>query len=250
MTELELLVDFHLEAERQGPGSTGDTLRALDLTGVSRDSPLRIADIGCGTGGQTITLAQNVEGQITAVDLFPEFLEKLNARSRELGLENKITTLERSMDDLPFSDEEFDMIWSEGAIYNMGFEKGVRDWKRYLKTGGILAVSEITWITGTRPAEIEAHWNNEYPEIDTASGKIRILEENGFSPVGYFILPQESWIDNYYKPMEARFDDFLQKHNNSEIAQNIVEGEKEDIRKYRKFKDYFSYGFYIAKRVS
>ena len=153
------------------------------------------------------------------------------------------------MDDLPFGKEEFDIIWSEGAIYIMGFEAGIKTWKDYIKPGGYLAVSEITWLTGSRPAEIEEHWNSEYPEIDTASGKIKLLEENGFSPAGYFTLPEESWIDTYYKPMEERFASFLEKHNNSEAAKSLVAGEKEEIKKYRTYKEYLSYGFYIAKKV-
>lgn len=249
MTELELLIDFHKDAKRQGPGSASDTLKALNFMDINKKKSLKVADVGCGTGAQTINLAQNIEGEIIAVDLFPEFLKKLNLKSKEQNLENKITTLKKSMEDLPFEKEEFDIIWSEGAIYIMGFEKGINKWKYFLKTGGYIAVSEITWITNSRPNEIEKHWNNEYPEIDTASSKIKILEENGFSPVGYFILPENSWIENYYKPMEGRFDDFLRKHDNSEIAKNIVDNEREEIRKYKKYKDYLSYGFYIAKKL-
>jgi len=249
MTELELLIDFHLDAERQGPGSSSDTLGALNLINIEKKKTLKVADIGCGSGAQTITLAQNIEGQIIAVDLFPEFLAKLNSRAKDLGLQEKIITLEKSMDDLPFGKDELDIIWSEGAIYIIGFETGIKKWKDYLKPGGYIAVSEITWITNSRPKEIEEYWNNECPEIDIASNKIKILEENGFSPVGYFILPQYSWIENYYKPMEDRFDDFLKKHDNSEIAKNIVDNEREEIRKYKKYRDYFSYGFYIAKKL-
>jgi len=250
MTELELLVDFHKDAERQGPGSPFETIKALGFININKGLKLKIADIGCGSGAQTITLAQNIDGQITAVDLFPEFLDKLKLRSEELGIKGRITTLKKSMEDLPFDNEEFDIIWSEGAIYNMGFEAGIKKWKNYLKPGGYLGVTEITWTTNSRPKEIEGYWNKEYPEIDTASNKIRILEENGYSSVGYFILSQNSWIDNYYNPIEKRFSAFLEKYNNSEMARNIVEEHKEEIRKYQKYKDYYSYGFYIAKKTS
>lgn len=249
MTELELIVDLHKDAERQGPGSSFETIKALNFININKNNKLKVADIGCGSGGQTITLAQNIEGQITAVDLFSEFLDKLNLRSKELSLQEKIKTIQKSMDDLPFDKEELDIIWSEGAIYNIGFETGIKEWKKYLKTGGYLAVSEISWITNSRPKELEDYWNMEYPEIDTASNKIRILEENGYSLVGYFVLSQNSWIDNYYKPMEKQFPSFLERHNNSEMASNIVEESKEEIRKYKKYKDYYSYGFYIAKKM-
>jgi len=250
MTDFELMLDFHLEAKRQGPGSTEDTLKALSFMDLNQDKVLKIADIGCGSGGQTLTLARKINGKITAVDLFPQFLAKLKTKAEELDLAPKIKTLKKSMDDLPFGSEEFDIIWSEGAIYIMGFEEGIKQWKKHLKVGGYLAVSEITWTTASRPAEIEEYWHNEYPEINTASAKIKILEENGFSPVGYFYLPESSWIDNYYRPMEERFEDFLIKHNYSEAAERLIENEKDEIRLYQKYKDYFSYGFYIAQKLN
>lgn len=246
---MELLIDFHKDAERQGPGSAEDTLRALSFIDLPKKNRIKVADIGCGSGAQTIALAKNLPAEITAVDLFPEFLEQLNIKAKNLGLHKQIITLEKSMDDLPFKKDEFDLIWSEGAIYIIGFEEGVKAWKDFLKIGGYIALSEITWTTNSRPAEIEAYWNNAYPQIDTSSNKMRILEENGFSPVGYFYLPESSWRNTYYKPMEDRFEKFLTKHNNSEIARKFVEAEKDEISMYQTYKNYFSYGFYIAKRL-
>ena len=249
MTELELIIDLHKNSERQGPGSEKDTLRALDLLNLPTDQNLKVADMGCGSGGQTITLAKNLNGHITAVDLFPEFLHELNEKSQQLELTDKIVTLEKSMDDLPFKKNDFDLIWSEGSIYNIGFKNGLKKWKDFLKIGGYLAVSEITWITAARPKEIEEFWTQEYPEIDRASNKIKILESNGYSLVGYFYLDQDSWIEKYYRPMEARFDSFLKRNNNSELAKKVVKENKAEIDLYKKFKDYYSYGFYIAKKI-
>ena len=105
-------------------------------------------------------------------------------------------------------------------------------------------------MTDKRPEKIEKHWNSEYPEIDTASNKFKVLERNGFTPAGYFYLPQSSWLENYYKPMEARFSDFLERHDYSEAAEKIVENEKKEIQIYKKYKEYLSYGFYIAKKTA
>lgn len=248
MTELELIIDLHKHSERQGPGSEKDTLKALEFIDLKNQQDLKVADIGCGTGGPTITLAENLSGQIIAVDLFPEFLSELHIKSRKLGLSHKIITLERSMGDLPFSNGEIDLIWSEGAIYNIGFENGLNKWKDYLKVGGYLAVSEVTWLTDSRPKAIDDFWQSEYPEIDIASNKIKHLEKNGFALAGYFYLSQDSWITNYYKPLAAQFDTFLQHHNNSELARKVVEDHKAEIDLYQRFKDYYSYGFYVARK--
>lgn len=234
MTEFELLVDLHSKTWRQGPGSEADTLRALSLIQLPKDRPLAIADIGCGAGAQTLTLAAQLTGHITAVDLFPSFLEEVNRRVNEHDFSANVTTLNRSMEELRFKPESLDILWSEGAIYNMGFENGVKSWRDFLKPGGYLAVSEITWISNERPAEIEDFWTSEYPEIDTAAGKIDILEQNSFTLAGYFYLPVENWISQYYDPLEAEFSNYLQRHNHSDAAQEIVNLHQEEIALYKK----------------
>lgn len=248
MTELALIIDLHKNSERQGPGSEQDTLNALDFMDLPGDRQLEIADIGCGSGGQTITLAMKLNAHITAVDLFPEFLQELNERSKKFNLADKISTLEKSMDELQFRSEEFDVIWSEGAIYNIGFDNGIRKWKYFLKPGGYMAISEITWLTHERPGEIEDFWMREYPEIDTAASKISILENHGFTLSGYFNLLPDSWIEQYYQPLEERFEVFLQRNDHSKLARKVVEDSRAEIALYLKYMDYYSYGFYIARK--
>jgi SAM-dependent methyltransferase len=248
MEDYQLLIDLHKRAKRQGPGGDTETEKAINLGMIDPSIPLRIADIGCGTGSSALLLARLLNAQITAVDFLPDFLEVLEANAENLSLTEKISTLACDMDKLPFGDQEYDVIWSEGAIYNIGFEKGVKDWKRFLKTGGLLVVSEITWITATRPSELQEYWNNEYPEIDTASSKIGILEKNGYSPVAYFVLPESCWLENYYQPMQDSFAGFLKRNGNSETAQAIVDTEKKEIALYKKYKAHYSYGVYIARK--
>ena len=142
MTYLELLIDFHKDAKRQGPGCAESTLKALQLTNLNLSKNLKIADIGSGTGAQTIELAKHTKGTITAVDLFPQFLKRLKLNAKNLGLENKIVCIEQSMENLNFSPNSFDLIWSEGAIYIMGFEKGIKVWSKFLKKDGYSHISE------------------------------------------------------------------------------------------------------------
>jgi len=249
MEDYQLLIDLHKRAKRQGPGGDIETKKAIGLAMIDPSASLRIADIGCGTGSSAMLLAGLLNAQIMAVDFLPDFLEILKAKAEKLGLTEKISTLACSMDKLPFGDEEYDIIWSEGAIYNIGFERGVKDWKRFLKTGGMLVVSEITWLTDDRPPELQEYWENEYPEIDTASSKIGILEKNGYSPVAYFVLLEHCWLDNYYWPMQDSFEEFLNRNGNSERAQAIVNAEKKEIALYEKYKTHYSYGVYIARKL-
>lgn len=86
--DLNLICDFFKYLDRQGPGSEEETLKALNFIS---ELPVnaKIADIGCGTGGQTVTLAKNIPGDIIAVDLLPGMIENLKERVKQHGLENR-----------------------------------------------------------------------------------------------------------------------------------------------------------------
>jgi ubiquinone/menaquinone biosynthesis C-methylase UbiE len=249
MDDYQLLADLHKRSKRQGPGGATETRKTIDLAMLNPSKTLKIADIGCGTGASTIELARSLNAQITALDFLPDFIEVLKNSAESEGLSNKINPVECSMENPPFDDGEYDVIWSEGAIYNIGFEKGINDWRRFLKPGGILAVSEITWIRDERPSEIQAYWQTEYPEIDTASAKINVMEKSGYSPIAYFVLPEHCWLENFYLPLQSSFSEFLARNSYSDRAQAVVNAEEKEIALYRKYKAYYSYGVYIAKKT-
>jgi ubiquinone/menaquinone biosynthesis C-methylase UbiE len=246
---MELLIDLHIHSERQGPGSKTETIKAFQLTGIMPNKDLKIADIGCGTGSQTRVLAELSQGSIIAVDLNSPFLNKLKDQLTNTKYQNRIQTLFSSMNSLPFHEDEFDLVWSEGAIYNMGFEAGIKNWKHFIKKNGFLVASELTWITGFRPMEIEDYWTKEYPEVDTISNKIKILESNGYSPIAHFVMPEYCWLENYYYPLLDQFPDFLKRNASNPRVQEIVELEKNEIDMYLKYKTYYSYVYYIAKKI-
>ena len=249
MDDLSLLIDLHRHADRQGPGGDAQTRLAIELAGLAGRHDLKLADIGCGTGASTLVLARELDARVTAVDLIPEFLAILHSRAAAAGLASHIDALCASMDALPFDDASLDVIWSEGAVYNIGFENGVRSWRPYLRPGGILAVSELTWLTARRPEELEAHWRGQYPEVGPASDKLAVLERAGYAPLGYFVLPEHCWLDHFYPPLQERFDDFLNRHGHAEAAQAVVTEHQREIALYQAHKADFSYGVYVAKRV-
>ena len=181
-----------------------------------------------------------LKGEIVAVDLFPTFLNKLKENYDHEVKQGNVTaslrTIAASMDSLPFDKEEFDIIWSEGAIYNIGFERGVNYWKHFLKKEGILAVSELSWTTRKRPSEVELFWNSEYPEMNTIAGKTAILEDAGYKVLGHFILPDNCWTDNYYLPLLKRHNEFLQAYGENELARQIVEKDRQEFELYKKYR--------------
>jgi len=134
--ECRLVIDLHKNANRQVPGSDAETEKSLDLARVDRSAPLHVADVGCGTGASTLLLARLLNARVTAVDLFPGFLDVLESRAEHFGISAKVATLSCSMNKLPFGNAAYDdVIWSEGAIYNMGFARGGQRMERVSEEG-------------------------------------------------------------------------------------------------------------------
>lgn len=241
-----LIADFFKDLDRQGPGDKSITDLALKFTGDLPDNP-KIADIGCGTGGQTIFLAENLNGSIIASDIMPEFTEVLREKVNKLNLSDKIEIREESMLDLSLTEQELDLIWAEGSIYNIGYQQGLKEWKKYLKPGGYIAVSEASWFTDSRPEDIEQFWNDNYPEIDTIPNKVKQMQEAGYTPIAHFILPEFCWW-NYFNPVSEEFlEQFLQRHNYNDAAKSLTEHFKEETKLYDKYKSYYGYVFYIGQ---
>lgn len=245
--DFNLICEYFSNLERQGPGSPEITLKALGFVD-NLSSQSRIADLGCGTGGQTMTLAQNAPGHITGLDLFPEFINIFNRNAEERKLSNSIKGIVGSMDNLPFEKDSLDLIWSEGAIYNIGFERGLHEWSKYLKAGGYIAVSEPSWFTNERPNEINDFWMEHYPEIDTIPNKVAQMQNAGYIPVATFILPETCWTEHFYAPQEKVQEMFLKKYAGNKSAENYIAFERYEMGLYYQYKAFYGYVFYIGKK--
>jgi len=246
--DINLICEYFSNIERQGPGSPEVTLKALGFVDNLTDRSL-IADIGCGTGGQTMVLAQHAPGHITGLDLFPGFIDQFNCNALKQNLQDRMHGIIGSMDDLPFKKEELDLIWSEGAIYNIGFERGINLWHKYLKTGGYLVVSENSWFTDERPKEINDFWMGIYPEIDTIPNKAAQMQKAGYIVVACFILPENCWTEHFYEPLAVVQEKFLEKYKGNKAAEEYIAWERYETELYYKYKDFYGYVFYIGKKI-
>jgi SAM-dependent methyltransferase len=245
--DVNLICEYFSNVERQGPGSPEVTIKALSfIDNLTKES--NIADIGCGTGGQTMVIAQNTPGLITGIDLFPRFINLFNSNADKLNLRNRVKGIVGSMDNLPFQNEELDLIWSEGAIYNIGFERGLNEWRNFLKTGGYIAVSEVSWFTEEQPSEIDEFWQDAYPEINTVSNKLEQMQKAGFIPVATFILPENCWTEHFYAPQVSAQETFLKEHAGNKAAEEFLANQRHETQLYYKYKEYYGYVFYIGKK--
>ncbi|OQB69463.1 MAG: Demethylrebeccamycin-D-glucose O-methyltransferase [Bacteroidetes bacterium ADurb.Bin139] len=245
--DLSIIYDFFSNTKRQGPGSPEETLKALSFIDGLTDKS-KIADIGCGTGGQTMVLGQNTSCQIIGIDSWSGFINQFNLDARHNNLQDRVKGIVGDMNNLPFQEGELDLIWSEGAIYNIGFERGLNEWRKFLKQGGYIAVTENTWFSDERPAQIQEFWDEAYPQIDTIPNKVAQMHKAGYLPVATYILPQTIWTD-YYAWQALRLEHFLIKHSGNKMAEEFAALERYEAALYYKYKAYYGYMFYIGKKM-
>ncbi len=233
---------------RQGPGDRESTERALRLL-----PPLtrghRILDIGCGAGAQTIDLARATEARIVAVDNHEPFISRLAKRTAELGLADRIAAQVGDMNDLRCPDGSIDVIWCEGAIFIIGFAKGLTSWRRLLAPGGHLVVSELCWIRADPPAEVEAFFKAEGADIGDMDARRNAIVENGYRLVGDLVLPAVGWWDNYYAHLGAELERFRVRHAGDQEALDVAARSQREIDLYRRYPDHFGYGFFVMQRA-
>ncbi len=244
---MDIFFEIHKDLPREGPGDIESTLKAFSFLVNLPQVPL-LLDIGCGPGKQTNDLVSITSARIVAMDTHRPFLHKVASNSNKTWQSGQIKLLEASMTCLPFPTACFDVIWSEGAIYNIGFENGLRSWKKYLKPGGYIAVTELSWLQAHRPNEIQDYWAMEYPSIHDIPGNIASIETAGYSLLANFTLPAASWWNDYYSPIEVRLTLLNEKYSKDPEAIGCIASTRQEIDMHRKYSDYYGYVFYIMQR--
>jgi SAM-dependent methyltransferase len=243
----DLLIETHLGLERQGPGSTEMTVKALSfIENVNTFS--KVADLACGTGGQTMVLAQNITGNIIGLDFCQDFINIFNDNAKKLNLYERVNGIVGSMENLSFQKEEFDLIWSEGAIDNIGFEKGLNYWNGFLKKSGYIAITCPSWFTDERPAEIEKFWSDAGCNLDTIGHNVSIMQKSGYNLIATFTLPEKCWTDNYFIPRGTAEKTLLEKYSGNKTVEAYIESNKHEVELYSKYKQYDGYVFYVGKK--
>lgn len=246
MDRMDYFIELFGALPRAGPGDNASTRKAFEMTENLPSEP-RILDIGCGPGVQTVELLRLSGGTVVALDLLPQMIARVRKAAQCAGFADRLETVQADMTDMAFEPSSFDVIWSEGAIYFIGFEMGLAKLKEFVKPGGYVAVSEAVWLEPDPPREVVELWQ-EYPEIDTVERKLAVVSSLGYESVGHFVLPASSWSESYYDPLATRVSEYEHKWKGIRDAEDVLAEARQEISVFRTYSRYYGYAFFVMRR--
>lgn len=210
----------------------------------------RILDIGCGRGEPTIELANLSGGEVIGLDSDQESLTELSQRIDEHNLADRVRIVRRSMLKMGFDEESFDIIWAEGSVHIVGFQKALDSWRRFLKADGHLVIHEMAWLRPDPPLEIADHWERIYPGIRTMPEYAEAIPRHGYEVIGYFALPEDFWWLHYYRPLEERIERLQEQYKDDRQSLEVLRREQREVDLYKRHSNWYGSVFLAMKKVS
>jgi serine/threonine-protein kinase HipA len=236
----------HRDLPREGPGTDACTLEALRRLPPLPPSP-RVLDLGCGPGAQTLVLARALGTRIVAVDAHQPFVDQLTRSAAAAGLGHLIEARCADFGALDEPEGSVDLIWSEGAIFCLGFAAGIATWRPLLRVGGLMALTEMAWLVDDPPAEAREYLAAVYPAITTVAGNVALARDAGMEVLETFTLPAEAWW-TYYEPITRRIAELRPQAAGNPALPQVLEENAVEIEMYRRHGTSYGYEFFLLRR--
>jgi SAM-dependent methyltransferase len=235
---------FFADMDKLSPGD--DRVSLYILRSLPEHRFEVVVDAGCGAGRQTFVLADELKTPIHAVDSYQPFLDRLRHRAKEKNLAELVRTHWMDMKDIPSVFPEIDLLWAEGAAYNIGFANALATWAKAIRQNGFVVVSELCWLRDKIPDGAMEFFRSGYPEMQSVEQNIATAEKAGYKIFNIYALPKEAWVKDCYDILEPRARSLV-NHSDVAIRDFAVETLKE-IETFRTAEDSYGYVFYIVQR--
>ncbi|MCA9649221.1 MAG: class I SAM-dependent methyltransferase [Myxococcales bacterium] len=244
---MEIFFEVYEPLPRQGPGSRASAARALALCRELPSSP-RVLDLGCGAGGQTLHLAELSAGTIVAIDRHAPSIERLRVAAAARGLGERIQARVGDIGRPSHEPESFDLLWSEGALYNIGIEEALRLYHEPLRRGGYFVLTEAVWRREDPPPEPRQSFA-EYAGMGWARDVVAKIDASPWSLVDHFTLPDSDWWDDFYTPMERRIAELRDRYEGDAEALAVLDEIAKEPEMHRQHSGYYGYELFVLRKT-
>ena len=243
---IKALIVLHRGLKRQGPGDSEFSDFIIKQLPALPPKP-RITDMGCGAGAGALILAKKYHTKVKAVDFSTEFLEQMMHQARQEGLEELIEPIACDMRELNWEPETIDLLWSEGAAYNLTFEGALKAWRPLMAAQGVAAISEMNYFSNDGSEIVRQYMKKAYPGIKTESKNADLINASGFEVLSMHRLPSKAWWDNYYDPLCKNIEAL--KDTGDAVMQIVINETEEEMKFFKKHQEDYGYTFYIMRAV-
>jgi SAM-dependent methyltransferase len=243
----ELIFEIHEGLPRQGVGRNEYTRQAYEMLPPLREP--RILDVGCGSGASSLELARVSGGRVIGLDVHQPYLDELSRRAEAAGLANRVSARNGSMLSIELPDESFDLVWAEGSIFIIGFDRGLEEWRRLIRPQGFLVVHDVAWLRPDPPDELREFWSEAYPPMRDVSEDLAAIPPRGYEVLGHFPLPDDAWWVEYCEPLEERLPELRVKHAGDTEAQALLDASQREIDMLRRYPGWYSSVFFLMRKT-
>jgi ubiquinone/menaquinone biosynthesis C-methylase UbiE len=189
------------------------------------------------------------DARITAIDVHQPYLEELQVRTKTAEVSDRVVVKNMRMQEMTFTPETFDLIWAEGSAYIMGFTKAVASWRPLIKSRGILAVTELVWLTADKPIDAAEFFGQEHPAMMNRAGVADSIRDAGYDLIANFTLPDCAWWESYYTPLLARLPALESKYAGDTASLEVIAAARREVEIRRRFASSYGYEFFIARKA-
>jgi len=192
-----------------------------------------VLDVCSALGGPARYLARKIGCRVVGLDATPKMHDEAQRRTKEAGLEPKVSCKLGNALDLPFRAGSFDVVWGQDAwCYVTDKERLVFECARVTRPGGVVAFTD--WLeTGLMSDQQWTALNNfmVFPYLETLDGYVGLAEAAGLK-----VVEREDLSPDFARHVQGYLDALTNGHRAAVVAaygRETYEGVEQGLTMWR-----------------
>lgn len=129
--------------ERNRPSGGIKTVQSVAVNAFISEKK-RMLEIGSNTGFASVNMSLLTDCHVVGIDINQLSVDEASRYAKEQGVKDRVQFIKGSATELPFKDEEFDVVWASNVTSFIEDKKqAILEYLRVLRPGGTLVVVPI-----------------------------------------------------------------------------------------------------------